>query len=129
MEGLTLYPGIHKWTTAVTIGVTAPGSVTLDCQGNSSAVYIFQVAGTLDVASGGSVPAGNKVLLTNGCSASNIFWAVTGVTTLGTYSTFEGNILSAGTSTIALQTGAVLNGRALSDGAVTLDANPVTKPA
>ncbi|MFZ3077614.1 MAG: ice-binding family protein [Candidatus Aenigmatarchaeota archaeon] len=129
LDGLTLYPGIHNWGTAVTISTVATtGSVTLDCQGNASAVFIMQIAGTLNIGSQGTVADGDKVLLTNDCNASNIFWAVTGVTTLGTYSTFEGNILSAGTSTIALQTGAVLNGRALSDGAVTLDANPVTKP-
>lgn len=68
-------------------------------------------------------------MLTNGASASNIFWAVAGAVTLGTFSTFEGNILTGATSHIAIQTGAVLNGRALSDGAVTLDANKVTTPS
>ena len=120
LAGETLYPGIHKWTTAVTIS----GDVTLDGQGNSNSVFIFQIPLTLDIASG--IDA--KVLLTDGAQASNIFWAAAGAVTLGTGSTFEGNILTGATSIIAMQTGATLNGRALSDGSVTLDANTVTHP-
>jgi hypothetical protein len=115
--GLTLTPGVYKWTT----GVTIPTNVTLS--GGSSDVWIFQVAGTLDIASGASVPAGIKVILTGGAQASNVFWQVAGATTLGTYSTFNGTILDQ--TNIALQTGAVLNGRALAQTAVTLDANTV----
>jgi hypothetical protein len=129
LEGLTLYPGIHKWSTPVSIGVTVPGDVTLDGDGNPDSVFIFQISGTLNIGSGADVSSGNKVLLTNGASASNIFWTVAGAVTLGTYSTFEGNVLTGATSLIAIQTGAVLNGRALSDGAVTLDANSVTEPS
>jgi hypothetical protein len=127
LEGLTLYQGIHKWTTPVSIGVTVPGNLTLDGQGNSSAVFIFQIAGTLDLASmtGGLT---SNVLLTGSAQASNIFWAAAGATTIGTYSIFEGNILTGATSLIAVQTGAKLNGRALGDGTVTLDANNVTAP-
>ncbi|MDP2807296.1 MAG: ice-binding family protein, partial [bacterium] len=47
-----------------------------------------------------------------------------GATTLGTYSTFNGNILAQ--TNIALQTGATLNGRALAQTAVTLDATAIT---
>lgn len=112
--GMNLTPGIYKWTT----GVTIPTDLTLDCQGNTSAVFIFQIAGTLDINSG------KQVILTNGCLASNIFWQVAGQTTLGTTSVFNGNILDQ--TAIVLQTGATLNGRALAQTAVTLDSNKVS---
>jgi hypothetical protein len=121
--GLTIYPGLYKWGTSVTIST----DVTLS--GSSTDVWIFQIAGDLSIASGGSVPAGIKVILAGGAQASNIFWQVGGLTgaTLGTYSTFNGNLLTA--KQIVIQTGAVLNGRALAQTQVTLDGNPVTMPA
>ena len=121
--GMTITPGLYKWST----GVTIPTSVTLS--GSANDVWIFQIAGDLSIASGGSVPAGVKVLLSGGASAANIFWQVGGATgaTLGTYSTFNGNILSE--KQIIMQTGAVLNGRALAQTQVTLDANTISTPA
>ena len=112
--GLTLTPGVYKWTSAVVI----PTNVTLS--GSSDDVWIFQIAGTLNIS------PGTKVILQGGAQAKNIFWQVSGATTLGTTSTFNGNIL--GQTNIALQTGAVLNGRALAQTAVTLDANAVSVP-
>ncbi|MFZ2806003.1 MAG: ice-binding family protein, partial [Desulfosalsimonadaceae bacterium] len=122
ISGLTIASGLYKWSTDVIINT----NVTLS--GGASDVWIFQIAGDLDIASGGSVPAGIKVILTGGARASNVFWQVGGGTgaTLGTYSTFNGTILSA--KQVILQTGAVLNGRALAQTQVTLDANAVTLP-
>ena len=121
--GMTLAPGLYKWSTDVII----PTSVTLS--GGASDVWIFQIAGDLDIASGASVPAGIKVLLSGGAKASNVFWQVGGVTgaTIGTYATFNGIILSA--KQIILQTGAVLNGKALAQTQVTLDADMVVDAA
>jgi hypothetical protein len=120
--GMTITTGVYKWTT----GLTIPTDVTLS--GSASDVWVFQIAGDLSIASGGSVPAGIKVLLSGGALASNVFWQVGGSTgaTLGTYSTFEGNILTA--KQIILQTGAVLDGRALAQTQVTLDGNVVNAP-
>lgn len=109
--GLTLAPGVYKWSTSVTI----PTNVTLS--GTKNSVWIFQIAGTLKISSA------KQVILKGGAQAGNIFWQVAGATTLGTYSTFNGNILDK--TNIALQTGAVLNGRALAQTAVTLQANTV----
>ena len=109
--GLTLVPGVYKWST----GVAIPTNVTL--AGGNNDVWIFQIAGTLNISSG------KKVILQGGAQATNIFWQVAGATTLGTGSTFNGTILDK--TNIALQTGAVLNGRALAQTAVTLDANAV----
>ncbi|MDA3835952.1 MAG: ice-binding family protein, partial [Spirochaetales bacterium] len=122
ISGMTLPPGLYKWSTDVNINT----NVTLS--GGASDVWIFQIAGDLDIASAGSVATGIKVLLIGGAQASNVFWQVGGVTgaTLGTYSTFNGTILSA--KQIILETGMVLNGRALAQTQVTLDANAVSFP-
>jgi hypothetical protein len=118
--GMTLTPGLYKWSTDVNI----PTNVTLS--GGANDIWIFQISGNLNIASGASVPAGIKVILSGGAQVSNIFWQVGGVTgaTLGTYSTFNGNILSA--KQVIIQTGAVLNGRALAQTEVTLDSNLIS---
>lgn len=112
--GMTLAPGLYKWGTNVTI----PTDVTLS--GGANDVWIFQIAGNLTMSSA------MHVVLSGGAQAGNIFWAVAGQTTVGTTAAFNGNILDQ--TTIALQTGATLNGRALAQAAVTLDSNNVTVP-
>jgi hypothetical protein len=121
--GMTLAPGLYKWSTDVTIST----NVTLS--GSANDVWIFQIAGNLNVASAGSLASGTKILLTGGAKAANVFWQIGGVTgaTLGTYSTFNGTILTQ--KQVILQTGAVLYGRALAQTQVTLDASVVTAPA
>jgi hypothetical protein len=123
MSGKTIYPGLYKWSTAVSINT----DVTLDAQGDSNAVWIFQIAGDLGIASGASVPAGIKVTLIGGAQAKNVFWQVGGLTgaTLGTYSTFKGNIMSA--KQIINQTGNVVDGKEMAQTQVTLDASVITK--
>jgi len=110
--GLTLKAGLYRWTT----GVTIPTNVTIS--GGPNAIWIFQVAGTLNVASG------QKVLLAGGAQDANIFWVVAGATTLGTTSVLHGTVLDK--TGIVLKTGASLYGRALAQTAVTLDASLVT---
>ena len=114
-------PGIYKWSTDVTV----TDNITLS--GGADDVWIFQIAGDLNLASAGSVATGTKILLTGGAQAKNIYWQVAGSSTgvvLGTYSTFNGNILSL--KQIVMQTGAVFHGRALSQTQVTLDANNIS---
>ena len=112
--GMTLAPGLYKWST----GVIIPTNVTLS--GGVNDVWIFQIAQNLNVS-----PATN-IILSGGAQANNVFWVVAGQTTIGTTAVFNGNILDQ--TAIVLNTGAVLNGRALAQSAVTLDANAVTKP-
>jgi hypothetical protein len=117
--GMNFTPGTYTWGTSVNV----TGDITLT--GGASDVWIFQISGDLSLATAGSLPAGTHVILSGGAVASNVFWQVAGGTgvTLGTYSTFYGNILTA--KQIILQTGAVLHGRALAQTDVVLDANPV----
>lgn len=112
--GMTLAPGLYKWST----GVTIPSDVTLS--GSASDVWIFQIAQNLNISSA------KKIILAGGAQASNIFWVVAGQTTIGTTAVFNGNILDQ--TAIVLNTGAILNGRALAQAAVTLDSSTVTVP-
>jgi len=119
LAGLTLVTGVYFFSGPGNVIIT--DDVTLS--GSASDVWIFQIAGTLDIS------ATKKILLTGGAQASNVFWVVAGTTTLEPGSTFEGNILAGpGASTIAGQSGAILHGRALGQTDVTLIANTVSVP-
>ena len=114
LGGLTLVSGVYCFTS----GAQLTGALTLDAQGDPNAVFIFQIASTLTTASASSV------LLINGAKPCNVFWQVGSSATIGTTTTFVGNILAL--TSIALQTGATVDGRALArNGAVTLDSNQI----
>lgn len=109
LGGITLPPGVYKWSTAVTIS----NSITLDAAGNSSAIWVFQIAQSLDVASGA------QIVLAGGAQPQNIYWQVGTQAVLESNSNFSGTIL-AGTL-VSLNDGTKLNGRALSQASVTLN--------
>lgn len=115
ISGLTMAPGLYKWGT----GVLAVTNVTLS--GGANDVWIFQVAEDL------TVDSGVIFSLSGGALAKNVFWQVAGKATLGTTADFKGIILSQ--TQVILETGAILNGRALAQTAITLDASAVTAPA
>jgi hypothetical protein len=115
ISGMTLEPGLYNWGT----GLLVASDVTLS--GGANDVWIFQIAQDL------TVENGINITLAGGALPKNIFWQVGGSVTLGTTSAFKGIILSK--TQIAVNNGAVINGRALAQTAVTLDANAVTQPA
>jgi len=117
--GLTLAPGVYKTTSAQpSLGIT--GNLTL--AGPATGVWIFQVVSTVTTASNNS-----QIIMSGGGLPKNVFWQVGSSATLGTNTTFAGNIMAQ--ASITLNTGATLNGRALArTGAVTLDSNPVNVP-
>src|SRR5450756_485975 len=45
ISGMTLAPGVYKWSTGVLINT----NVTLDAQGDANAVWIFQIEGDLNI--------------------------------------------------------------------------------
>ena len=109
-------PGVYSFLGIRRLQLTGP--LTLDAQGNANAVFIFQIASTLITASNSSV------VLINGAQHCNVFWQVGSSATLGTTTTFVGNILAL--TSITLKTGANVSGRALAQtGAVTMDSNQV----
>ena len=118
LGGNTFYVG-GVYTASSSLGLT--GIVTLNCTSNPNGQIIFQIGSTLTTASGSSVNLVN-------CLPANVFWLVGTSATIGTSSSFYGNILAQ--DAITLTTGATLHGRALArTAAVTLDTNTIAMPA
>ena len=112
--GLTLVPGLYKWTSTVTI----PNDVTF--AGGPNDVWILQVTGDV------TMSAMKHVLLAGGARPKNIFWQVAGLASFGAGSHFEGILLVKTSATV--QTGATMNGRILAQSNVALQSATVTKP-
>jgi len=122
LGGLTLAPGLYVNSSSTGISGTGPNAIlTLDAAGDANAVWIFKMGSTL------VTDAGTSIVLAGSAKAGNIFWQVGTSATLGTNSTFYGNIMAE--ASITLTTGVNLYGRALTRIAmVSLDANTVTIP-
>ena len=115
LGGQTLTAGVYCFSSSAQL----TGTLTLNAQGNANAVFIFKMGSTLTTASASSV------VLINGGSPGNVFWQVGSSATLGTGTSFAGNILAL--TSITVTTGARVTGRTLArNGAVTLDTNAVT---
>jgi hypothetical protein len=117
LGGQNLKPGVYTSPTG-TFQIT--GTLTLDAEGDSSAVFIFKTSSTLITASGSSIN------LINAGTSCNVFWQVGSSATLGTHSTFRGTILAL--ASITISTGVTIDGRALArNGAVTMDTDTITR--
>ncbi|MFY9265769.1 MAG: ice-binding family protein [Solirubrobacterales bacterium] len=115
LGGLSVSPGVFRNASSLLL----TGSLNLNAQGNPNAVFIFQAGSSLTTATG------SRVNLVNGAQACNVFWQIGSSATLGTGSTFVGNILAL-TST-SLNDSVTVNGRVLArNGAVTLINDTVT---
>ncbi|NMM34622.1 MAG: DUF3494 domain-containing protein, partial [Phycicoccus sp.] len=116
LGGSTLKPGLYS---GGTFGLT--NTLTLDADGDPTAMFVFQSAATLITASD------SRVLLIDGANPCNVFWQVSTSATLGSGSSFTGTILAS--NSVSLATGATVQGRAFaSTGSVTLQGNTITKP-
>ncbi len=117
LGGLTLTPGVYHFDTSA----TSSGILTFDAQGDPAAVFVVQIGTTLITTSNSSV------LLINQADGRNIYLTTGTSVTLGSGSTFIGNLL-AGVS-VTTVSGTNLTGRLMAlTGAVTLDTNLVTNP-
>lgn len=117
--GKTLAPGVYKSTSTLSVDGTP---LTLDAQGDPNAYWVFQVASTFKTTTGGSI------VLAGGAQAKNIFWQTGSSATIGTYTTFYGNILAL--QSITMDPYAVATGRMLAqNAAVTMTStNIINKP-
>jgi type VI secretion system secreted protein VgrG len=118
LGGKILTPGVYFFASSAQL----TGTLTLEGKPNS--LFVFQMGSTLTTASSSSVIFINS-LTGKPMNDPDIFWQVGSSATLGTTTTFEGNILAL--TSITLNTGAIIGcGSALAiNGAVTLDSNVI----
>lgn len=114
LSGKTLTSGVYMWSNDVLIN----SDLTLD--GNSTETFIFQIAGTLNMA------ANVNITLTGGLLAENIFWIVAGTVAIDVGSQFQGIILSM--TNVSMNTGSTIVGMIYAQTSVSLDATILTKP-
>ena len=100
------------------VDVTIPGTLTLN--GSATDVWVFKITGKLTQSNGVNVN------LAGGSLPKNVFWQVSDVVTIGPTAIMQGVILAQ--TNIVVQTGATVNGRLLSQTAVTLDVATVKVP-
>lgn len=112
--GLTLVPGLYRWTSAVSI----TSDVTLS--GEPDAVWIFQITGDL------TMGADQDMILSGGARARNIVWQVAGEVDFGALSHAEGIVMAK--TAINLGTGASINGRLLAQTSVDIAGSTVIAP-
>jgi hypothetical protein len=115
LGGMTLTPGVYFFASSAQL----TGTLTLNNLGNPNALFVFQIGSTLTTASNSSV------IFSNSLTDSNVYWQVGSSATLGTTTSFQGNILAL--TSITLNNGASIGcGSALAiNGAVTLNNNVI----
>jgi hypothetical protein len=115
LGGLTLDAGVYFFASSAQM----TGTLTLDFQGMSNMMVVFQIGSTLTTASA------SKVNIINPGMNDQVFWQVGSSATLGTTTDFVGSIIAE--QSITMNTGADINcGRAIAlNAAVTMDTNNV----
>jgi uncharacterized protein with beta-barrel porin domain len=116
LGGKTLIAGVYGYTSSAQL----TGTLTLDGQGNPNSVFIIKIASGLTTASN------SRINLINGAQGGNVFFQVGASATLGTTTSFIGDILAL--TSITLNTNAsIICGAALArNGQVALDNNTIT---
>jgi len=116
LGGLTLVPGVYNFSSSAQL----TGGLTLNGLGNPNSIFVFKIGSTLTTASASTVS------LINGAQGSNVFWKVGSSATLGSTTSFVGDILAL--TSITLNTSAKITCGAAwaQNGAVTLDTNTIS---
>lgn len=122
LGGTTKTAGVYD-SASTTFEITAgAGALILDGQGDSSAVFIFEMNAD---GTGLTVGPGSTVSLINSAQACNVFWRVD-TATIDTTAVFKGNILAL--NSITVNNGANIEGRLLArNGNVTLINDTITR--
>lgn len=120
LNGMTFTPGVYFFDPSANLSVD--GTVYLDFQGNSDALFIFQMGSTLVTMAGSNVIALNNS--DQACPGSNVFWAVGSSATIDGEQ-FIGNVIAH--TTITMTSGSNVAGRIWAlNGAVTMITNAIT---
>ncbi|GAA3088881.1 hypothetical protein GCM10010485_28880 [Streptosporangium carneum] len=99
LGGTTKTPGVYDTANG---NLAIAGTLTLDAQSDPDALFIFKGA-TLSTASV------SNVALIGGAQEDNVFWQLSDSATLGTLSTFRGNVLAS--DSVSVNNGAAVYGR------------------
>jgi outer membrane autotransporter protein len=91
LGGLTLVPGVYFFSSSAQL----TGLLRLNGLGNPNSVFIFNIVSGLNTASGSTVS------LINNAQGGNVFWRVGSTASLGTTTTFVGDILALTSITLA----------------------------
>ena len=115
LGGLTLDSGVYFFSSSAQM----TGTLTLNFQGLSNMMVVFQIGSTLTTASASSV------VIINPGSNDQVFWQVGSSATLGTTTDFYGSVIA--DASVTLNTGTDVNcGRVIAlNGAVTMDTNNI----
>jgi type VI secretion system secreted protein VgrG len=116
LGGRTLTPGVYFFESSAQL----TGDLFLDFLGNANSRFVFQIGSTLTTASASTITA------LNGGAGNGVYFTVGSSATLGTTTSFLGNIIAL--TSVGLNTGANITcGRAIAlNAAVTLQANTIT---
>ncbi|HSP63145.1 MAG TPA: ice-binding family protein, partial [Pyrinomonadaceae bacterium] len=107
---LSLSPGVYCFDTSAQLNAI----LTLNDGGDPNAIFIFQIGTTLTTASS------SQVLMSSGGRGTNVYWQVGTSATIGTSTTFRGNIIA--NTSITFTTSASTTGRVFAlNGATTID--------
>jgi hypothetical protein len=121
LGGMTLTTGVYSFSSSADLAT----GMTLMLEGTPGALFVFQIGSALTTGSASAVVFINS-LTGKPMTDPNIYWAVGSSATLGTSTSFEGNILAL--TSITLNTGASINcgGALAQNGAVTLQGNTIS---
>jgi Ice-binding-like/Calx-beta domain len=107
---LSLSPGVYCFDTSAQLNAI----LTLNDGGDPNAIFIFQIGTTLTTASS------SQVKMSSGGRGTNVYWQVGTSATIGTSTTFRGNIIA--NTSITFTTSASTTGRVFAlNGATTID--------
>jgi hypothetical protein len=117
--GKTFSPGIYE---NANLTLAAGATATLDAQNDPNAVFIFKTTLGGDLVDSGTLLLKSKIVLLNQAQAKNVWFVVGRDATIGSGTTWNGNILA--NRTVTLKDGSTVLGRVLGGaggaGAITL---------
>jgi len=116
LGGLTLTPGVYCFAASAQL----TGTLILNSQDDPDAIFLFQTGSTLTTASNSAVD------FINDSGGASVYWQVGTSATLGTGTTFEGNILADASITLGAGTTIQCGSALARSGAVALNSNTVS---